>query len=348
MANPDKPSLTRWYIDTRQLSETTTNLPLLETLQPDDQTSVQKFLRLPDRHMSLASNLLKYLFIHRTCRIPWTQVIISRTPKPHQRPCYIPSTQTRPDGGLIPAVEFNVSHQASFVALAGCRTSSSTTTSQTAVSEKTPATQAALFASPLPASSPIPSIPQVGIDITCVDEPGRRRNKTPTTANELAEFVDIFKEVFSPREISSMKQIPISSKPLHDRIKSNLRLFYAYWALKEAYIKMTGEALLAPWLQELEFTNVVPPAPVGPDSASPWSEPYRGVETWFYGRKVEDVRIELVAFENDYLVATAARGGEFGAEGVLKQSDDSWGVLEQVDLERDVRPCATGNCQCLG
>ncbi|KAL1988442.1 hypothetical protein VTN96DRAFT_9497 [Rasamsonia emersonii] len=383
---PREKSLTRWYIDTRHLTATTSSLPLLETLQPDDQQTVQKFIRLEDRHMSLASYLLKYLFIHRTCRIPWSEITISRTPKPHQRPCFIPSCRTRADGSEVPDVEFNVSHQASFVALAGCIIPSSSSAasrspgaaaaaaaetldrpsiSSSVTTPPPPALPQAVFTNPQPSAAPIPSIPQVGIDITCVNEPSRRRRDSITTEKALAEFVDIFAEIFSPRELSTIKQIPLDSRSspekLQEAIKSRVRLFYAYWALKEAYIKMTGEALLAPWLRELEFTNVVAPEPVSStSSSSPWSKPYKGVQTWLYGKRVDDVRIELAAFETDYLVATAARGGRFGARGHHHASNnnntvpddgnddsDPWKDLEQIDIERDITACAKGHCHCL-
>ncbi|GAM35668.1 4'-phosphopantetheinyl transferase [Talaromyces pinophilus] len=252
--------LTRWYIDTRHLTNTTQDLPLLTTLQETEQTSIKKYLRLPDRHMSLASNLLKYLYIHQTCRIPWSEVIISRTPKPHQRPCFIPSGNESRPAAEIPAVEFNVTHQASFVALAGC-VIPSTAKHDVQDDDSLAATQAAVFSAPKPSSAPIPSVPQVGIDVTCVDEPGRRRDKTPKTLKDVTDFIDIFKE------------------------------------------------------------------------------------TWLYGKRVEDVRVELVAFETDYLVATAARGADLGE--AVRGGDDPWRELVSVDIERDVRPCATGICQCL-
>jgi 4'-phosphopantetheinyl transferase len=367
MASQLEKSLTRWYIDTRPLTDTSSSLPLLDTLRPADQETVQRFVHLRDRHMSLASYLLKYLFIHRACHIPWNEITISRTPKPHQRPCFIPSCRTRADGRLVPNIEFNVSHQASFVALAGCvipeTLSSSSPSLSSSQTSQTPAT--AVFTNPQPSSAPIPSVPQVGIDITCVDERTRRQKDSgPKTVQALAEFVDIFAEVFSRRELDTIKNIrPIASssspqEALQEAIKSRVRLFYAYWALKEAYIKMTGEALLAPWLRELEFTNVVAPEPVNSSSSSSssssspsscWSEPYTGVQTWLYGKKVEDVRIELVAFETDYLVATAARGGRFGvsSRGPPDEENDPWKKLEPIDIESDISACARGHCHCL-
>lgn len=213
-------------------------------------------------------------------------------------------------------------------------------------------TQAAVYSAPKPSSAPIPSVPQVGIDVTCVDEPGRRRDKAPRTLKDVTDFIDIFKEVFSQKELDTIKRAASPSavsttRPLAEVIKSAMRLFYAYWALKEAYIKMTGEALLAPWLRELEFTNVLAPPPVADEEADKWSDPYTGVQTLLYGKIVEDVRVELVAFEADYLVATAARGANLGEVVRDVTQIDPWKELVSIDIERDVRPCATGTCQCL-
>ncbi|GFF32404.1 L-aminoadipate-semialdehyde dehydrogenase-phosphopantetheinyl transferase [Aspergillus udagawae] len=350
--NEREPSLTRWYIDTRQLTATNQPLPLLETLQPSDQETVKKFYHLKDRHMSLASNLLKYLFIHRSCRIPWNKISISRTPAPHRRPCFIPSPAlTEGTDEPIPSIEFNVSHQASLVALAG------TISPPSNVASTTPA---AVFANPSPSSVPASSVPQVGIDITCVDERRARTSSAPSTRKQLAEYVDIFAEVFSQRELETIKNLggrfPAEAQDgaqETEAVEYGLRLFYTYWALKEAYIKMTGEALLAPWLRELEFTDVVAPAQVQ-GLAGDWGEPYTGIKTWLYGKRVEDVRIEVVAFENDYIFATAARGAGLGAgsrplpaSAGVTVSVDPWMHMERIDIDKDIAPCATGACQCV-
>ncbi|KAL4785526.1 hypothetical protein BJX76DRAFT_366937 [Aspergillus varians] len=337
---PPPPTLTRWYIDTRPLTLSTTTLPLLTTLQPPDQTSVQKFYHLKDKHMSLASNLLKYFFIHRTCRIPWSSIVISRTPDPHRRPCFIPdSSQSTGDSDTVVNVEFNVSHQASMVAIAG-------TTIYTN-----------------PGTDSTTRKPEVGIDITCVDE---RKNRSGGEWNlqSLRAYIDVFSEVFSAGEIEDMKRLhgspssPGSSTSTADDslVEYGYRLFYTYWALKEAYIKMTGEALLARWLRDLEFGNVIAPVPVpvadGGDGR--FGEPYTGVKTTLNKDNIEDVRIEVVALENDYIFATAARGGGIGAgsrqpSGCEGQSEerDPWMPFEKLDIERDIRPCATGVCGCL-
>ncbi|KZZ88104.1 4'-phosphopantetheinyl transferase NpgA [Ascosphaera apis ARSEF 7405] len=104
--------LTRWYIDTRPFSTEDNALPLLSTLQSADQRAVKAFYHLCDRQMSLASCLLKYLFVHRSCKVPWKEIIIQRSPPPHRRPFY-DSAALNWDGGAIEKgkevvrVEFN-------------------------------------------------------------------------------------------------------------------------------------------------------------------------------------------------------------------------------------------------
>ncbi|KAK2794190.1 hypothetical protein FQN50_009935 [Emmonsiellopsis sp. PD_5] len=348
--------LTRWYIDTRQLTATTNSLPLLSTLQESDQKTVKAFYHLSDRHMSLASYLLKYLFIHRACRVPWDQIAISRTPAPHKRPCYIPPKDSTGTSN-IPNIEFNVSHQASLVTLAGCII---------------PGNGDSI---PRAGPSPSPSTPpQIGIDITCTDDPSRRHRNAPQTEEELAAFIDVFSEVFSQAELDDMKSrsrrsistststsIPTSQPPTPTPtpipIPHRLRLFYTYWALKEAYIKMTGEALLAPWLRELEFRDVQVPSPPmstststssSASAASQWGDPITSIKPTLHGAVAEDVRVEVVAFGGEYIFATAARGGGFGF-GVDGEGEGAvWDEFRAVDIEGDVEACARGECGCLG
>ncbi|PGH13396.1 hypothetical protein AJ79_03675 [Helicocarpus griseus UAMH5409] len=356
------PILTRWYIDTRPLTATTASLPLLSTLQEPDQTTIKAFYHLSDRHMSLASYLLKYLFIHRTCRVPWSQIIISRTPAPHKRPCYIPLQQQQQQQQQqklpgeketspipIPNIEFNVSHQASLVALAGCIHPTGPTEDDGDMNLSSQEQQ-----QPRSPSANNPSIPQIGIDITCTDDPARRNRGVPKTEAELRDFIDIFAEVFSQNEIDAMKAYPAAANlDLQASIKYRVRLFYTYWALKEAYIKMTGEALLAPWLRDLEFRDVVIPSPPSSSaslSSGAWGVPETGVKAVLYGREVADVRLEVVAFGEDYIFATAGRGGGFGTSVAVGGNGElraRWDEFRRVDIEKDVEPCARGDCGCL-
>jgi len=318
------PSLVRWYIDIREWEANGLDLPLLNTLRPHEQQAVKRYHFAADRRMSLASHLLKYLYVHHACGVPWKDIIIGRTPMPQNRPYYDSKSPTR--------VEFNVSHQASLTILAGTIAPSKEQL-QNVRSETLPKDE----------------FPQLGIDITCINE---RRNKNPTSIAELADFVSIFSEVFSPTELFTMsnpKETLLKARSLgyangftpafkntdgtecHSEqsiIEFGLRLFYSYWALKEAYLKMTGEALLAPWVKTLEFKNVFPPEPLEPLRASKpykptdnsnkhshiptspqnWGPTYPNVIVTRDGKVLEDVRLQLQAFESDYIVATAARG----------------------------------------
>ena len=71
------------------------------------------------------------------------------------------------------------------------------------------------------------------------------------------------------------------------------------------------EALLALWLKELEFRNVkVPMAytqlPADAQRNGEWGETCTDVEIWFRGDRVTDVKLEIQAFREDYMVATAS------------------------------------------
>lgn len=330
------PTLNRWYIDSRNWEAKGLDLPLLETLRPAEQEAVKRYYHAADRRMSLASHLLKYLYIHHACGVPWKDIVFSRTAPPEHRPYYdSPSTK----------VEFNVSHQASMTILAGTIAPDPTQIEQ------------------LASAGVSHLLPRLGIDITCVNE-----RKPIKSFKELREYVDIFSEVFSPSELNDMKSPQLAfnravnsglakaftsaegEKVLSesDLVRFGLRLFYSYWALKEAYVKLTGEALLAPWLRVLEFTNVVPPDPVNPlPAAKPradcgpedmprsprkWGSPYTGVIVSKDGQQLKDVRIELVAFESDYIVATAGYGSSVGAIAKHALNDDPDHLLSQIDM----------------
>ena len=188
--------------------------------------------------MSLASHLLKHLVIHELGSVPWALSTVSRDG--NGKPCFSPSN------GMGTPLEFNVSHQAGLV--------------------------------PLVASAS-PEV-EVGIDVVCVNE---RSDDATILKDGLFAWIDMHAEVFSRHEVHYMKydaenlSLPIkidaegnskdviakcqrrdeqvfwttSSGTLQELnadviIDAKLRRFYAFWCLREAYIKMTGEALLAP------------------------------------------------------------------------------------------------------
>lgn len=135
----------------------------------------------------------------------------------------------------------------------------------------------------------------VGVDVVSPLE-RRERDRKTIAADGWPYFVDMHADVFSPAEAAALKQL---AAPGSD---TSLRSFYALWCLREAYVKMTGEALLASWLGELEMRNFAPPG-----------ERTQALEVWFRGERVADVDMTLVSLLDDnYMVSMAMRHGENG------------------------------------
>ncbi|KAI9670045.1 MAG: hypothetical protein M1817_004525 [Caeruleum heppii] len=309
--------------------------PLLALLPTPTQSHIHAFYHSRDRRMSLASHILKRLAISHYTHEPLSRITISPSPVT-KKPVHIPSnTNTQSP------IPFNVSHQADLVAVIAT------------------------------------SDPQleVGIDVVCVNE--RSDHRISTRAKWL-EWVDIYAEVFSAGEIAEMKAVvPAASSftttngmelggdtETRDVLAEAKRLFYAFWCLKEAYIKMTGEALLAPWLRELEFRNVRPPRPSSsfnpPKSSN--TTPHRDqcgevaedIEIYLRGEPVRDVRMELQAWEEEYMVGTAVKRkqdgsrekdgteaeGEVQMDGVGHLRGESrrvpWAPIKELDLQEDI------------
>ncbi|KAJ5663503.1 4'-phosphopantetheinyl transferase A [Penicillium longicatenatum] len=315
------PTTSRWYIDVREWESNGKDLPLLGSLRPDEQKAVKRYYHAADKRMSLASHLLKYLYIHHACGIPWKEIILMRTEMPENRPYYKSASDTQ--------VEFNVTHQAGLTVLAGTIVPKSEQMQRHSI------------------GGALPHQPRLGIDVTCVNENRRRVIKTMP---EYLDHVSIFVDVFSDRELEIMRNPADAlrqaralglakafdgSNTQETIVRFGVRLFYSYWALKEAYLKMTGDALLAPWVRTLEFSNVIPPDPVDPlhapkpyvpsqnpkyipQSPKNWGPPFDGVKITKAGEALDDVRLQLVAFESDYIVAVAGRGLPVGVFPDLK------------------------------
>jgi 4'-phosphopantetheinyl transferase len=362
--------ITRWYIDTRPLhpdkSRDEVPLPLLPTVSAQDQQNITRFMQAKDKLMSLASTLLKYLFIHRTAQIPWSEVTISRWPAPHKRPYWSPPSPWPGTFGL----EFNVSHQAGLTALIGCKTPDKTSSSQPDIH----------FDIQHNGATPTDSIsapkPRLGVDITCTSE-SHRGPKKMTNSAEFAKWVDIFAEMFSARERHDMQHAPttittsttdstsfphprlfaqdtntnseLSLPTEEDHTLAKLRRFYTYWSLKEAYIKMAGEGLLASWLRELEFTNVIsPPLPPATASDDSWGPLIRsatnedhsnGFGVSLRQQPVADVAMSLISYGSSFIIATAMKG-------ISQSSSDLEPEWCPIDIEQEIRPCAEGRCAC--
>ncbi|KAK0632212.1 hypothetical protein B0T14DRAFT_532721 [Immersiella caudata] len=300
MTTPDKPPILQWLFDTRPWFPSCTSpshLPsdpvasrILALLPPSEAASALKYYHIRDAKMSLASSLLKHLAIaHLSSTTPWTSTAITRDSL--TKPTWIdPATGHSP-------IAFNVTHQAGLVALIA-----------------------------IPSPSDTPPV-QVGIDLVCTSE-RRSRDHQLITTDSWPRFVDMHADVFSPRETAYLKYQVLSRVPglvpsgatAEQVMDSKLRAFYALWALREAYVKLTGEALLAEWLKELEFRDFRPVAPTsgfgvpareeeggGGDGGRYGAQVINGSEVWFQGKRVEDVNVSLRALGEDYMICTAVR-----------------------------------------
>lgn len=349
--------VTRYYVDIRPYApmgatldldppkRNSEELPLIHTLPRAVQDGIRHYFRKPDRFMSLASALLKYLFIHRTAKIPWSEVKIGRTPKPHSRPYWVPPKNWSQRG--FQGLEFNVSHQAGVVVLVGCRTPNKPrdyrVNDQDEHSIWSPAVMnpdpnaVTSFESELDEDE---HAVRIGVDIACSWEPPR----TPDlfTAEKFAEWVEIFGEMFSVQEQWDMIRAPVGELQGMNEWEWKTRRFYTYWALKEAYIKLVGEGLLAPWLKNLEFMNVpVPPRAAGFDGWTNLDD--HDTDDFYVLFKDKDItntiKTTLEGFEDTFLVATMTRGITERRSAV-----NSW---EAIDLFGEIELCATGKCRCI-
>ena len=265
----------------------------LALLSPDEQTKARKFHFLRDAKLSVASSLLKRSFAHQVLNIPFSSARYGRIGnQTHGKPCLMGS-----HGEQLP-VDFNVSHQAGLVALAGC------------------ASQDTKF----------------GVDIVCVNE---RDNHRLINREGFDRFVDMHAEVFSRADLGQMKdhvslqgQASLSSdqRAVTD---AKLRRFFAFWCLKEAYIKLEGEGLLNPWLKEVDFRNLTCPSAADKQQ---FGEIVDNVEVYIREQRVEDVKLVLQAYEDNYMIGTA-----------IKQIPSVPFVTpkyETLDLVKDVYPRA--------
>lgn len=266
------------------------------------------------------------------------------------KPCY--EAVSGDDGDRI---DFNTTHQAGLVLLAGLKFSREHSYS-------------------------------IGVDVTCVSERYSRDlemiEQEGGGVRGFRKFVGMHEEIFSDGDIAAIQADEIgkvASSEGHGAnegaLKAKLRRFYAFWALKEAYVKMEGEALLAEWLRDIEFRNVRVPKPgrgnwessgidgtviSGPrpsvwDKASAlglefkktitggtplpgrlesaWGETINNIEVYVRGIRREDIQMFLLAFEGEYLVSTAVLRHE-GMAAIAAP------VFHHVDVERDIFPVA--------
>lgn len=190
------------------------------------------------------------------------------------------------------SLEFNVSHHGSLVALVGCSGKGMS----------------------------------LGVDIVKMDF---GRDFGMVMKEGFRSWASTYSEVFSDREMAAIVQYAPMMEPrdVQEEIRATLRNFYAHWSLREAYLKMTGEALLAKWLKELEFRNVQVPSSVERSSngGGDWGQSCKTAETWFRGKQLTEITLEIQAYQDDYMIATAASSANVPLL-----------PFEELDYERDI------------
>ncbi|KAL2886868.1 L-aminoadipate-semialdehyde dehydrogenase-phosphopantetheinyl transferase [Ceratocystis lukuohia] len=300
-----KATVVQWVVDTRKLwpSAVQTSdllhaakLPLSLLTYAERQKALG-FVFAKDAKLSLVSSLLKRLLISRYANVPWSEA--HAQPDSHQKPVYrCTATNSEP-------VAFNISHQDGLVVLA-------------AVCGYPRATE----------NDPLAGIVEVGVDIVSTSERRSRDLAGLAASDAWDSHVDVYAEIFAPAELRYLKSLctpphiaPASSQEADFR----LRYFYALWCLREAYVKMDGQALTAPWITALEFRSFHPPVP--------GTGVVDGFNVCLHGVPVHDARIELRSLGEDYMVATAIRtpARPHAAAGF------ALGPYLMIDLEAELR-----------
>ena len=211
--------------------------------------------------------------------IPWDSISITRDKR--TKPVFI-----LPDGSE-PLI-FNVTHQAGLVALIGVKNPPEPRARDDAEESNSG------FA--------------IGIDIVAPLE-RRARDHDMINGEGWSHFVDVHDEVFSPGETAALKA-------MEEDKDTKLAYFYALWCLREAYVKMTGEALLASWLKVLDIRGFAPPGrdPLCVDGKLRGADEM-SFEMFMKGKKVEDVEMILRPLLEEYMICASVRSTVDGENG---------------------------------
>lgn len=257
-----------------------------------------KYYFVADAKMSLVSHLLKHWAVARHAGVPWPETRMTRDAR--TKPVYVADPYT----GRQP-VAFNVSHQAGLVALVVGFFAGDGETETAA-----PGTDAVNV--------------EVGVDIVCTGERRERDLRALRSEGGWTGFVDMHADVFGRRETAYLKggdfPLPVQTQTPLAPDDFKLRHFYTLWCLREAYIKMTGDALLAPWLGDLDFMRFRAPAPgaaagdnagdddgLGPRGVPAENEVIAAHEILFKGTPVGNANVCIRSLGREYMVCTAVR-----------------------------------------
>lgn len=324
MTSREAPTVIQWIVDTRKLwlidgkDGSVADLKVraaraLLLLSEDESSRALKFYFPKDAKMAIVSHLLKRMAIVALCNVPWNKAIVAR--RANHKP-YFAGEQSNS------TINFNLSHQAGIVTLVA-------TTS---------------------------SFIDVGIDVVCVNE---RENGGKN--NDFFDWVNLHADVFHPNEMEYIRRSPqnlnldvppaleilvsackhrgqmlrVANYELASScvVDAKIRRFYAAWCLREAFIKMQGEALLADWLKELEFRKVRAPRPqldAPPEDVTITGEIITDFKVFLKEEAYTDVLIDLRALGQNYMVATVMHSDS--AEEALPASLPGFTALEEHDI----------------
>jgi phosphopantetheinyl transferase len=168
-------------------------------------TQVVRFMKPPDKYISLTSILLKSQAFHKVYSIEQAKekddafLPVIELPRTEYRKPYIPSPKKKHDSFFeVNLYPFSVSHQFPFVGLARLVIHN--------------------------ASELLSNRPLVGLDVVTFDD------YNPRLYDSVQSFVEVFQTSFSPWEWEQ----------IHTRADAILQEFYLRWAMKEAYTKALG------------------------------------------------------------------------------------------------------------
>jgi 4'-phosphopantetheinyl transferase len=294
--------------------------------------------------MSLGSALLKRLFVHKTLGIPWKDITFGRKRDPkHGKPIAL-LPPTFPSTSPLPApIEFNISHQAGLVALVGCKTElldAELGVDIVCVNERDEyrVIDAEGFEGWIDIYSEIFSQKE-SFDMKYNVDAFPLLDGT-MVSRALLQALRYDRCTRRHQQLHVM--LPNGEQQTFDSellIDAKLRRFYTFWCYKEAYIKLDGEALLAKWIPRLEFKNVRAPRPgvvARCSTHGTWGERVGDAEVWFTkspggavdeessgrdgpvgvdalklgkgeSRRLDDTRVEIQAFEENFMIGVAAK-----------------------------------------
>ncbi|KAF2431963.1 4'-phosphopantetheinyl transferase [Tothia fuscella] len=316
--------ISRWFVDTRRMwpgAKIQNAAPqYLALIPPVERKRILDKYNVADARMSLASALLKRVYIAKVTGLPLSEIKFSNRGDMYGKPIWAPP-ESSPDE-TWPYIDFNVSHQAGLTTLVGIVVPNGISLSG--------GTERAL----------------VGCDIVA---PRERLDADLIGIEEFGfeEFISAWAEMFSPVEISDIiHHTPPStflSSFTNTTMEAKLRRFYTYFCVKEGYIKLVGEGLLAEWIKECEFRNLQVPKPCSGEER--WGEKFTtsktGVESeegksgneleiWLHGKQIRNVKTELQAFEEDFVITTMMSPSN------LLGDEYEFPPWESIDLEKHV------------